>query len=403
MIGNIKCEKVGVLEKSHGILKKDYKSEMRDIMREYRGEALDDCNETLKSKLMMAFSKQGVFGSELEFDSTQKSYALPRTASALKRCGLLMLAHMTSKLTKNSNNYSEDTINEINEILDSILYKARDTWNMNSASMEDYISNLRSIYNADKCLCGNFSNPVFLDSASNNTYIAQNRIENINLSPEQGGDFIEQAKKVVTRVHEVISLARVNGSEASKKYADVKKEVSKLRIDTESAKQNLETLQSENRKEDLSKVSSAVTRLGTAVRDLLVADNYIGDFFNKAYVAAHNTNFLVTRSFADYDDSVVKKAKPYLKADNQAMVDSAFNEIIRSSQTGVFGNNGNFFKSDRRINTDVINFMKLIKYKENKEKEELKAFMIPIEDVNGNKSILNSQELVDNMMRERRI
>ena len=47
--------------------------------------------------------------------------------------------------------------------------------------------------------------------------------------------------------------------------------------------------------------------------------------------------------------------------------------------------------------------MKLIKYKENKEKEELKAFMIPIEDVNGNKSILNSQELVDNMMRERRI
>lgn len=403
MIDNIKCGKVGVLEKSTGILKKDYKSEMKDIMRKYKEEALVDCNERLKPTIMMAFNRDGVFGTELEFDMTQKSYALPRDASALKRCGLLLLAHMTSKLTRNSSNYSEDTINEVNEILNNILFKARKTWIMNSASMEDYISNLRSIYNADKCLYGNFSNSVFLDSASNNTYLAQSRIEDINLSPEQGGDFIEQAKDVVARVHEVISLARVNGQEASKKYAEVKQEVNKLRVQTESAKQHLETLQSGDNKEDLSKVSSAVLRMGTAINNLLAADTYIDEFFNKAYVAASNTNFLVSKSFEDYDDSVVKNAKPYLKASNQEEIDYAFNEFIRSTQTGMFGSNSNFFKSDKKINAGAINLINLINNKEKQEQEELKAFMLPVEDVNGNKSILRSQELVDSIMKERGI
>lgn len=415
-VNNVECyERVGIFEKASAFVdriksrfmsstfKRDHESEIKHIMHEYKDKALIDCDERLKPKVMTAFSRDGVFGSELEFDITQKSPSLPNDSEALKRCGLLMLAHMTSKLTRNSNNYSEDTVKEVNKILDNVLFEARKVWNMNSNTMEDYISELRSIFNADKCLCGKFSNPVFLDSASNNAYLAQSRIEDINLTAEQGGDFVEQAKKVVSDVHEVISLARVNGSEASRKYSEVKKDVNKLRVQTESAKKYLETLQNGDNKEDLSKVSSAVLRMGTAVNNLLAADTYIDEFFDKAFVAASNTNYLVEKSFASYDDSVVKNAKPYLKADNQEKIDNTFNELIRSAQTGVFGNNGNLFKTSKRMNIEVIDFIDLINEKEQKEEDELKSFMLPVEDVNGNKSILHSQELVESIMRDRRI
>ena len=93
---------------------------------------------------------------------------------------------MTSKLTKNSNNYSEDTVNEINEILDNILYRARDTWSMNSASMEDSIK----IMTNDLC---NYKN-----SKKNNK---NNRLDSIKISSNQNHNKTSKSNEINKIIH----------------------------------------------------------------------------------------------------------------------------------------------------------------------------------------------------------
>lgn len=122
--------------------------ELKKIRRYYKDYANYNCHEDLKPIVNNLFTGTGVFGPNML--SFEKSNAgMETTKNATKRFCLLSLAHITSKLTRNSKDYPQDVIVELEEFLKDIGRKSLEIRNVNEAPMETYIDNVKSVFNAD--------------------------------------------------------------------------------------------------------------------------------------------------------------------------------------------------------------------------------------------------------------
>ena len=121
-------------------------SELRKIRRYYKENALENCNENLKPVINSLFSS--VYGLDM-FYSEKTNEAMKTSKDAAKRYCLLGLAHMTSKLSRNSKNYPEEVIEELKDFINDIGDKAMEIKNISVAPMEPFVDNVKSVFNAD--------------------------------------------------------------------------------------------------------------------------------------------------------------------------------------------------------------------------------------------------------------
>jgi len=121
-------------------------SELRKIRRYYKENALENCNENLKPVINSLFSS--VYGLDM-FYSEKTNEAMKTSKDAAKRYCLLGLAHMTSKLSRNSKNYPEEVIEELKDFINDIGDKAMEIKNISVAPMEPFVDSVKSVFNAD--------------------------------------------------------------------------------------------------------------------------------------------------------------------------------------------------------------------------------------------------------------
>lgn len=121
-------------------------SELRKIRRYYKENALENCNENLKPVINSLFSS--VYGLDM-FYSEKTNEAMKSSKDAAKRYCLLGLAHMTSKLSRNSKNYPEEVIEELKDFINDIGDKAMEIKNISIAPMEPFVDSVKSVFNAD--------------------------------------------------------------------------------------------------------------------------------------------------------------------------------------------------------------------------------------------------------------
>ncbi len=121
-------------------------SELKTIRRYYKENALENCNEDLRPVVNHLFTS--VFGLDM-FSSERTSEAMKPRKDASKRFCLLSLAHMTSKLTRNSKNYPEEVVDELKDFLGDIERRAERIQNISVAPMEPFVDSVKSVFNAD--------------------------------------------------------------------------------------------------------------------------------------------------------------------------------------------------------------------------------------------------------------
>lgn len=121
-------------------------NELKKIRRYYKDNAFEGCHEELKPIVNQLFT--GVFSLNM-FNSEKTNEAMKSSKDASKRFCLLSLAHMTSKLTRNSKDYPNDVINELRQFLTDIGSKAEEIKNIDVAPMEPFVDSVKSVFNAD--------------------------------------------------------------------------------------------------------------------------------------------------------------------------------------------------------------------------------------------------------------
>lgn len=121
-------------------------NELRKIRRYYKENALENCHEDLRPMINGLFSQ--VYDIYM-FNSEKTSEAMKPSKEAAKRYCLLSLAHMSSKLSRNSKDYPQEVVMELREFLNDLGHKAEEIQDISVAPMEPFVDCVKSVFNAD--------------------------------------------------------------------------------------------------------------------------------------------------------------------------------------------------------------------------------------------------------------
>ena len=169
----------------------------------YKKNALNDCHEDLEDKVVAIFNTD-FSNDKFGFNEVKDNIARSKSKKGAKNFSLLCLAHMVSKLTRNSKYYDKEVVDGISELITDIHTRAKDIINLNNATQEDYFYDVMTCFNADKFIIGNFDQHG-AEQIKNTREKFKECFENKRKMGYPGIDYSRFKKRTITKNDEVYS------------------------------------------------------------------------------------------------------------------------------------------------------------------------------------------------------